>query len=169
MRRSFRAKCVAWMRAKEFWLRFFSESHFFFKYRTKTLLAGLSPSISGSLISVVTFGREAMEVSAGKPNFTGQVKRMAAARIRALVWLQRRKHNLIIMYGHISRMSPCLGQCTRRWYRIPTILARWGRVRGYSWRVRRTWGPLLNIDDSRAAIILAQSLRPCLIHTNYLN
>lgn len=125
----------------------FSNFASFLNTRTKTPIACLSPCISGSCISVATSGREATEVSAGKPKSAVRAKRMAPrrARIRALVRLQRRKHNLIIMYGHISRMSPCLGQCTRRSCRIPIRFWR-GRVRGYSWRVKRTWGPVLNID-----------------------
>lgn len=89
------------------------------------------------------------------------------ARIHALVRLQRRKHNLIIMYGHISRMSPCLGQCTRRWYRVPMRFWHGGGVYvdipgGLGVPGDRPV-PQHRCDGSRATIILAQSPRPCAV------
>lgn len=85
----------------------------------------------------------------------------------ALVRLQRRKHNLIIMYGHISRMSPCLGQCTRGWCSVPTRFWHSGGVLhadipgGFVSGDLRLWR---RRDDSTAAIISMQSSRPCAVH-----
>jgi len=98
--------------------------------------------ISGSCIDAVTSGREgsADKLSHPPSGTNGRVR--SHSRARALLRLQRRKHNLIIMYGHISRMSPCLGQCTRGCCGVSTRDSGRGvRLRGYSWRIKRTWGP----------------------------
>lgn len=91
----------------------------------------ISSYLSGSCISVVTSGREATRGWNKRRSVETEKREISEIRsgtdagpleldVRVLVRLQRRKHNLIIMYGHISRMSPCLGQCTRDWCSAPT-------------------------------------------------
>lgn len=137
MRQTFRSKYEAWIRAKEFWFCPFLEFRSSSKYKNadRGYLVRISLARRCNIWPRGRARREApVETERSLRNSSGTGWELD---VRALVRLQRRKHNLIIMYGHISRMSPCLGQCTRGWCSVPTRFWHGGGVhtRGYSWRV----------------------------------
>jgi len=108
---------------------------------TKKCRSGLSRRISLAHQRCNIWPREATR--GRRRSKLREISEHRAERMAALVRLQRRKHNLIIMYGHISRMSPCLGQCTRGWCSVPTRFWHSGGVlhADIPGDFGRIWGP----------------------------
>lgn len=165
MRHTFPSKYEAWIRAKEFWFCSFLEFCSSSKYKNACdrgyLVVSLWLVHRRCNIWPRGHTREApVEIDVRDPRCSGEMD--GRVRVRVLVRLQRRKHNLIIMYGHISRMSLCLGQCTRGWCSVLTRFWHGGGVHADIPGGLGVSGD--RHDNSLAAIISVQPSRPCAIH-----